>query len=513
MRTRLAVQVTDNVGTRDVTQFAKGLRFKRTAYGGDAEMGVSLNVPLYTFEGLGPNDKVEIFDGRSGETVWSGNTDNPGALKGPRGQSYDLQAFGSAARLQYVTKSLAYVDRSIESFRRSINSTAGAQSREEERSEVPAIRVFANAGQNVTVAFLGEFINRKFAQENLEIGRVRFAMEAGLTNADYTMQIRVGTDAAALGMGATSAFTTATTVLTATRGSGIGVNDNLVSFRVNRNTSAITAADTHWAQMWDPYVLQARKNPDGTDQGAYTVNTVYAHEVIADMLGRGMFPGVSPAKVTLPTTTFAISSLTFWDGVTMADALQALTVFEPDLFWKAAGDTFTAGLWDDTTPRYVVGSEHGGIDSPGEEVTLCNRVSVDWTDAKGKARTTVVTTTVEGLTYTRDAEPVSLPEGLGSNSNAQRAGEIALAVTNKRPRAGTAIVREPIRDLLTGMDVMPWEIEPGYGVLERESGEILRLTEVEYSDDDGAATLTLNRPIRTIEQRLAQLARRNRRRR
>lgn len=522
MRTRLAVQVTDNVGTRDVTRFAKGLHFKRTAYGGDAEMGVSLNVPLYTFEGLGPNDKVEIFDGRSGESIFLANTDNPGAIKGPRGNSYDLTAFGYAARLQYVTKSLAYVETSLDSFKRGGLSSAGAQDRNDERGGAggtQTIRVFANEGKSVTTAWQHEFLCRRFAQENLTIARCSVGWEAGLTDANYVVQIRGGTDptTAMPVVSASPTASTAGTTLEAYYGTGgsMAGTETFVALRVNRNTSTRTATDNDWVQYWTPVLMQLRRNADGSNQAgtAYQRNYVLAHEVIADMLGRGMAPGINATNVTLPTTTYQITALAFWDGITMADLLQQLTVFEPDLYWMAEGSTFTAGLWDDNNPRYVVSEKDGGIDSPGEEVTLCNRVSVSWTDNRGKDRTTVVTATVDGLTYTRDAEPITLPEGMGSAANAQRAGDMALAVTNKRPRAGTAVIRKPIRDQLTGYDVMPWEIEPGSTVLERESGEVLRLTEVEYSDDEGAATLSLNRPVRTIEQRLAQLARRNRRRR
>lgn len=518
MRTPLTVQVSDGITTRDVTANTKGLRFTRTAFGGDGDMSASLTLPLFTFEGLGPNDPVEIFDARTGDTVWSGNTDNPGATRGPRGQSYELHAFGAAARMQYMTKSLAYVDTALDLFNRSTNSSPGAQTSNDERPDgSPTLRVGVAEGKSVGTSWQGEWVCRRFQQENLKVARFRAITRSGVSDANYSVQLRAGTTAANVAIvDSAAASAIVDTTLGAWRGSGtrpLGGTDDVVAFRAARTTSTITGADAHWHEIWDIVVRQTLKNPDGSDvTTGYGINTVYAHEVIADMLGRGMCPGIDPTKVTLPTTTYPLTPLAWWDGVTMTDALGQLLIFEPDLWWAAAGDTFTAGFWDDDNPRYVVSQREGGIESPGEELTLCNRISVDWTDKRGRERTTVVTTAVDGLDYTRDAEPISLPDGLGSEENAQRAGDMALAITNKKPRAGTAVIRQPIRDRLTGYDVLPFEILPGYTVLERESGEVLRLTEMEYSDEDGAATLTLNRPVRSLEQRLARMAPPKRRR-
>jgi hypothetical protein len=73
------------------------------------------------------------------------------------------------------------------------------------------------------------------------------------------------------------------------------------------------------------------------------------------------------------------------------------------------------------------------------------------------------------------------------------------------PKAATVTVRQPVADLLRGGRVMPYEIEPGYLVRVRETGDVLRLTEVEVDDEAGVAVLTLGEPILSEEQQLAQL--------
>ena len=82
---------------------------------------------------------------------------------------------------------------------------------------------------------------------------------------------------------------------------------------------------------------------------------------------------------------------------------------------------------------------------------------------------------------------------------------MVLAAKATPPKAARAVVRRPILDRQTGAMVMPWEIEPGYVVSVRETGDLLRLTEMDYDDDAVATTLTLGTPQRTIEQMLAGL--------
>jgi hypothetical protein len=42
---------------------------------------------------------------------------------------------------------------------------------------------------------------------------------------------------------------------------------------------------------------------------------------------------------------------------------------------------------------------------------------------------------------------------------------------------------------------MPWEIEPGYLCRVRETGDDLRITQVDYDDDSCSMLLTLGTPV------------------
>jgi hypothetical protein len=68
-------------------------------------------------------------------------------------------------------------------------------------------------------------------------------------------------------------------------------------------------------------------------------------------------------------------------------------------------------------------------------------------------------------------------------------------------------VRRPIVDQLTGNMVMPWEIEPGYLCRVRETGDDLRITQVDYDDDRLLDAADARDAGPDGEQRLARLYR------
>jgi hypothetical protein len=226
-----------------------------------------------------------------------------------------------------------------------------------------------------------------------------------------------------------------------------------------------------------------------------------------------VMPFVDPAAALVTSTPARIDQLAYPEGATPQEVLDDLALWEPDHLWEVLeqiGDRhrFSYRAWP-TTPRYEVSTAADAFSAPGADVDLCNRIAVYWTDRRGVKRTTIVTTTVPALgDRVRDADSVELPDGLGSSANARRIGEQVLAAKNAPPKAGTATVARWVMDRDTGRMVGPWEIEPGYLVRVRETGDDLRLTEVEYNDEDCAATLTLGTPVLSEEQRIARLTRR-----
>lgn len=530
MRGPLAVRIDDGSTDRHVTGQVSGLRWTKTAYGGDRDVSFTALVPRGTFHDLGAGDTVEVYDTRSGAVLFAAAADNPGATSGPGGDAYAVQAFGSAARLQSVRNPLGYMLRRDDVWERSGNSQKGAKTQPDERGdETPTLMIYANEGKNVTVAFRGEYVCRAFKRAGLEVGWLSVMQDAGVDDGNYRVRMLAGTNLGDLAVLRDRAASTTAAQEGVALDNILPTGRTIVALRLDRNTSSVTATDDHWVEFWDVVAAQTLLDLNGSRVlSGYNDGAVYAHEVVTDMLGRGMFPGVDVSRVSIASTSFGIDTLDWLDdGVTLGDALTQLLVFEPDIYWMASGSAFTLGKWDHVNPRYAISKRDGGITLPGQELTLCNRVLVTWTDQKGRDRSLRVVTTDApvgaegsngirlanlnaGLDFTRDAETISLPDGFGSESNAQRVGEKALELANDPPRAGTAVVRTHIFDHWRGHDVMPHELEPGCVVLEQETGHTYRLTQVDYSDADGAAQLTLGEPVRTTEQIVARLRRRRR---
>ena len=530
MRGPLTVRIDDGVTHRSVTRHVNGLRFKRSAWGGDVDLTCTVALPRGAFHDLDADDTIMVDDARTAETAWSGDLEHPGDTSGPGGQALDMQAFGGAVRLQSKRVPLAPVHQADQDWQRDSNSTKGARTNSEQFPDgEPNLEVSWDKGFGVDRFDLGEWVLRAYAQAGLRVGRVRADVDAGVTTADYVQRIMTGPTVAALTSAAARTASTTAGAIAATVGAGIGADSDIIALRAIRAGADVTATKDHWFRFWRVIVRQLLKDRHGADITApsfYEGNRVLASWVIEDMIGRGMCPGLDPAKVTIQETGYLIDSLSWLDGITMGDALAELKVLEPDMWWTVYGDTGQFGLWDDENPRYVVSDRDGGIVLPGPDITRCNRVVVEWVDRRGRQQTTVVlaadapagergvrSEVLAGLAYVRDTDPVQLPEGTGTQANAERAGAQILAYRNDPPRAGTAVIRRPILDLWAGAMVYPHEHMPACAVLHQETGVTYRLTEVEYVDGDAASAWTLGEPVVDEAQRLARLERKAKRRR
>lgn len=531
MRGPLSLVIDDGNGPRHVTRRTTGLRFKRSAYGGDIDLTAVVSTDRGTFTDLGPGDSVTVYDGRTAAPVFRATANLPGVTVGPQGEAYDLQAFGGAARLQAITDSLCYVHALDEGWRRN-DSTKGAKVSEEEKKDgTPVLEVSWAKLFELETDDQGQFVNSTLQRAGLKLARLRCEWDAGRNSAALDVRALAGTSVDTLTSAASDTASTSGGVLLAhVGGGGIGANEDVAALRVKWNGGTLDVEKSgasnkivggvpdksFWVRFWDVRIRQVLKNKYGDDltgSSHYTGTnggSVRAHEVIADMLGRGMCPGLDKDKVTVEAFSYDIDALAWLDGIKMGDALNELLLFEPTLTWQVYGDTAHFGAWP-SEPRYVVSAQDGGVTHPGEEVSLADRVYVEWTDRRRRQQRTKVTD--PDIPVKMEADPISLPEGVGSEANALKAGQVALSLHNDPPRAGTAVVRRPILDRWSGCVVLPHEIMPGCLVLEQETGHEFRLVETDYSDDDQACVLTLGEPRKSLEQVIARLERKQRRRR
>lgn len=531
MKAPLAVRVDDGLSSRAVTRAVRGLRFRKTAPGGFADASFTLDVPTSLFTDLGPADRTFITDGRNGRVIWEGYTNNPGLKSGSDGEGYEISALGPMALAEDRAERLIYLDGSLDKWEidwvnvqaPSANMSIGQFPEDAgTRAGEPAIFCQFTPGQPITNGSLAGMRYRGFEGSPMKLGGFAGFYDAGQTDSNYQLQwFYPGTIITAINQ--------------STQGGGIEKYSGFdftppagasVGFRLRRVLGGATTVGTDnvWGAFGEVKILGQLLDRNGAERAMPLLNHVtvpisptfattdayvLASEVVEDLLGR-VLTFCDPVTSTITPTTEHIDQLAYYDAVKAAKVLEDLSVFEPDFLWEvlesnASGrHRFNYRDWP-TDHRYQIPSSMV-LDQPGGDVDLCNRIAVNWTDLKGNQRVTLLYATVPELgTRTRDAEPVTLPEGQGSLWNAFRLGTGILAAKAKLPRAGTITIDRPILDSLRGSMVQPWEIEPGYVARLQSTGENLRITEVEYDDDACAATLTLGQPVLTESQRIARL--------
>lgn len=558
LRGHLGVRINSGSRDRHVTAHVDGLKFSKSAPGGHDRVSLTFKSRLYEWLDLGQNDRVTIYDA-TGRTLWSGYTEQPTASRGDLGETFELTALGGWSLVMDQTEKLMYLMRGADLWQQEdlLPQVAGSQvsipgayptadrgpggvdSGDDGEGRACLLVQFPSGTPLVTDSQVGvRFYG--FRDSPMTVGGwFGFHQNAGGTSRSgidwlgdenpNTHTIDILTPAAVapafyLYAGLVDPYPTAL-------GTGeIRIGTKSLGFRMIRSGGAMTVStDDYWAGIDPPIVVAQMLDKHGdpvTMDTAYidpTTPALYAHQIIADLIGR-MLPFIDPDRAEIAACTYPIDALSYPDGVTGDGVLSDLDVLEPDMLAEILEADDATGLhkfrwrpWPDEATdgaRYVISTEDG-FQRPGGDVSLCNRMAVYWTDEKGTRRVTEVTVPVPeldtpalGPARIRDAEPYTLPDGLGSEANAIQWGTAVLTQANRGTSAGQAVVARRIRDVYTAAWVYPWQIEPGYLVQVMETLEVHRLTAVEYDDDSCTATLTLGDPILTDEQRLAKLTRR-----
>lgn len=536
----LSIRVNDGVTDRIVTRYCRGLKFTKVAPGGHRDMSFTMVLPRNTFSDLGPADTCWLYDARTGKTIFGqAYLENPTPTDGPDGQQYDVQAMGGMALASDETRALIYISSDLGDWERETTSfSSGSQ-----ETFGTGLRVQFPSGNTVPNGVFVGARNNAFVRAGMTIGALRVTSQSGITDAGYQLGLNnSGLNLVVLG---DTTPRISTVLITDTKWIVTDLTSPstyLIVFILRQGLAVNVTGDVFWSQLEGLTVLGQRMDRFGTlltgAAGLVSAAQVLASQVVEDLLGR-LLTFCDPATAQVDATAFGITQLSYPDGVKAADLLNQLTVFEPDFLWEiletldngkhrfnlrawpvtnlaaAVSDSAQAGT--NIPARYEV-STRDGWKQKGSDADLCNRILVSWTDPTGAAQVTPVLASSLGLvgiglpvdqlgTRIKDADPVTLPDGFGSLTNATRIGGQILTDKINPPKAGTVLVRRPIMDRLTGNQVMPWELEPGYLCRVRETGDDLRITQVDYDDDSCSMLLTLGTPVLTNEQRLARLTR------
>jgi hypothetical protein len=528
IRGPLAIRVDDGHTTRHVTRYCSGLKFTKTAPGGHDSLSFTMTVPRDTFADLGPADGAWVYDARTGATIFGkAYLENPTPVDGPRGQQYAISAVGGMALPSDETRALIYVDQTLDAFESAADTSTSASVETGSQTngvDDPGVQEQFPSGSlaaSGAVASAGHYLLQR---AGMTLGAIHAVLHGGKSDSSWVQELV--TPAGAVASGNLAVGPSAFDLYVGAGGGAdlIPAGTDRFAFQLRRNAGATNVADElTWFRQTALYVLCRRMDRHGAllngAAGMGTALSVLASQVVEDLLGR-VLTFCDPATAQVETTTYAINQLAYPDGAKASGVFGDLTTYESDYLWEIL-ETLPNGLhrfnfraWP-TTPRYEI-STADGYAQQGSDVDLCNRILVTWTDSVGNTQVTPVTAAGLGLLgrglpvdalgdRVKDADPITLPDGHGSAENALQIGAAILRDKINPPTAASAVVSRAILDRLTGNQVMPWELEPGYLCRVRELGIDLPVTQIDYDDDSTSTTLTLGRPVLSDDQRLVRL--------
>jgi hypothetical protein len=544
----LTVRLSTARADRHIERDLRSLSFRSVAPGGFASAQFSLDRPL----ALSPDElayfgKAYIFDARNGGTVWEGRTEDLGRSVGSDGQIWNLAAIGPAAHAADDAFPYIPIDSEGERWLPSeftANPRSGRVEQTNLDDDTDAVRLSWDAGTTITstapVSTI-DVIYRAIYYAGGEVAHIRAAVKNGQTHSNH--ENRIVTRQAPSGstsVVANATVSTSETVMAASLGgaNAIPSGHSVVSLRMQKlaGTNPLTLNNNDNNQYGDWYGIFIRaklKTKAGADiTTGYTNSFVFAHEIVADLLGR-FLPLYDGANATIESTTYHVDHLCYPGGTTAREVLDHLISLEPGFqwfAWESNSDGKHRFEWtaQPTTVRYEADAVDG-YDGPGSAANLYNKALVAYTDWKGRYHTVATTQTVPALAdagITR-ALPVDLGSERSSALNAQQVGQQQLAEYVTPPNEGTLTVARPIYDHQRGTRIMPWEIRPGnlirvrgiqpninsLNATDRDGVTVFRIVAVDYDTASASATLELDSHPLSVSRALANLAKRGPRRR
>lgn len=554
LRVPLSVRINYGAVDRGITRQLRSLRFRTAAPGGFASATFSLDRPIsFQPEDLNYFARVYIYDTRNAGVVWEGRLEDPGRGLGSDGQVWELSAIGPAGHVEDRTVPLIYVDREISSMERVNNVTPGGRN---SIGDSPGSSSTAGDDQDIILQFpQGLAVQsatpsriavryQHIAWAGQRLARYDYTWDAGVTDANHSLQA-VTRDDGNLATGENSRSQTLTTA-------GGGSDGKVVTthFATTRSTvelrqirtaggASTIPSDNYWVSISGFYVQAQRYDKAGAVlvNGAtdYPNYWVYAHQIVADLLGR-LLDAYDGANATVTTTNYAIDQLAYPDGVTPGEVLDDMMLIEPAYYWAAWESDDDSGLYRfewtiwPTEIRYEA-SVSDGFDSPGSAEGLYNRVRVRYKAPNGHIRSVQRTRAVPALDdegIVREAY-IDLSDNVGSAANSNQVGDEFLREHQYPPNRGTLTVARPVLDNVLKRMVQPWEIRPGtlirlrgvnphidpLNATDRDGTTVFRVASVEYDTGTATASLELDAysfttaaAIARARQRLQNLQRR-----
>lgn len=471
---------------------------------------------------------VIAYDRETGDTVFEGRAEDPGATANQTGELWNLAALGGSSIARDINDPVIYVTRDVTEFKRFGGSrNGGTISNDEGPSGEQGVKAMAGGtGAWGAPAYIGAR-NGDFKRSFGNIARFSVKTLSGAPSSLWQQRV-YGIPSEDLILSA-DMQTSQQTFTGLIGGIDFDAGDNQLDMRQERVGSSAATDENAWTLFYD-YIARGTIMHEWGDfysASEYTHDYVLPHEVVADVISRFMGAHVDgPDAYIDETSTYQIDNLSFPDGTTGADVLAAVYQLVPTHYWaiwekkRLSGKfAFEYRPWP-TKVRYEV-DYFGGYDGAGGPVDMYNSVLVEWNDMQGIPRVTRVNASVPELTragYNRTAR-IKLNKASKSSANAIQAGTAFLNEHNIPNNSGQVTIDRPVLDLQTGRMIKPHLIRAGnlirvrnvrprpsaLNVDGRDGSSVFRLAAANYNDRSAAATCDLDWYAPTTYRMLADL--------
>ncbi len=522
---RLRTARSDRLITREIDTFTT----RNVVPGGFSNATFAFHRPIRFQPGeIDVYSDVIAYDRETGETVFEGRAEDPGATANQSGELWNLAALGGSSIARDINDPVIYVTQDVTQFKRFGGSrNGGTISNDEGPTGEQGVKAMAGgSGAWGAPAYIGAR-NEDFKRAFTNIARFSVKTLSGAPSSLWQQRI-YGIPSEDLIM-SSDMVTSQQSFTGFIGGEDFDAGDNQLDMRQERIGSAAATDENAWTLFYD-YIARGTIMHEWGDfysSSEYTHDYVLAHEVVGDVIARFLGQHVDgPDAYIDATSTYQIDSLSFPNGTTASEVLAAIQELVPTHYWaiwekkRLSGKfAFEYRPWPSTV-RYEV-DYVGGYDGAGGPVDMYNSVLVEWEDMQGRPKVTRVNSSVPELTragYNRTAR-IKLGSKSSSSKNAIQAGTAFLEEHNMPSNSGQVVIDRPVLDLQTGRMVKPHLLRSG-GLIRvrnvrprpnalnadsRDGSSVFRLAAVNYNDRSASASCDLDWYAPTTYRMLADL--------
>jgi hypothetical protein len=504
-------------------------RITNTCPGGFGTFECNLRRPLRYQPGeIDVYSRVTVYDRETGDVVFDGRMEDPGATGNSTGELWNIAALGGQSFMTDIHDPVIYVTKDMSHFYRFGGSRPGGTvSNDEGPSGETGLKVMAGgSGSWSSPQYIGAR-NSDFSRAFTNIARFSVKSLSGAFSSNWQQRV-YGIPSEDLIISA-DMQTFAQTFTGLIGGIDFDAGDNQLDIRQERTGIAATTDENAWTLFYD-YIARGTIMHEWGDfysSGEYTNDFVYPHEVFADILARYLADHVDGADAYIDeSSTYEIDNFSFPMGATAKEIVGKLYQLVPTHYWaiwerKRLTDKFSAEYrpWP-TNIRYEA-DVSGGVDQSGGPVDMFNSVLVDWEDNLGRPKITRVNSTVDELTRAGidRTTRIKLDSRSSSSANASQAGTAFLEEHNIPSVSGTVKIDRPIVDFQTGRSIKPHLIRSGNLIRlrglrprvkalrsqVRDGTSVFRIAKASYDDRSASATLDLDWYAPTTYRMIANL--------